>query len=129
MTFGRSLGPIKIRARIATTASSEESTPNIRALQGLARFVVSRGSRRDGIFAARGHIDRTLRTRVVARKLARRLGAALLVVTLTLVVILVRHALLEALEAFGDVSHHRREAVATEQQQQDDREDQDMPNA
>ena len=38
-------------------------------------------------------------------------------------------ARLEALQALGDVAHHRREAIAAKQQQHDDRENQDMKEA
>src|SRR6478672_1233939 len=125
MTLGRSLGPMKISARIATTASSVESTPNIADLYRLtARVVAGRRWRSGGLGRTRGHVDRVL----VARQ-ARRLLAALLVIALALLILIVGHALLEAFEALGDVAHHRREPVAAEQQQQDDREDQDMPNA
>src|SRR5690348_4245519 len=119
---------MKISARIATTASSEESTPNIAAFYGLAGFVVSR-RRCDRVGRTRSDVDRLLRADLVARQLARRLVAPLLVIAAHLVVVLVGHALLEAFDAFRDVSHHGREAVPAEQEQQDDREDQDMPNA
>src|SRR5258708_9565251 len=129
MTLGRSLGPMKISARMATTASSEESTPNMSALPGaLTGFVVPWRWRRSRLSRARRHIDRLLRAGLVARQLAR-VTAALFVVAAMLVVLLVRHALFEALEALRHVAHHRREAVAAEQQQDDDREDQDMPYA
>src|SRR6476469_2418222 len=127
MTFGRFLGPMKIRARIATTASSEESTPNMAARRRLAGLVVPRRRRGHRIGRTRRDVDRVLRTYVVAKP--RRLLTALLVIAVALVVVLVRHALLEAFQAFGDVAHHRREAVPAEQQQEDDREDQDMPDA
>src|SRR5690348_14856895 len=98
---------MKISARIATTASSEESTPNIGALsKGLAAFVVSR-RRSDGLVAARGHVDRLLRPHLIARQLAWRLVPPLLIVAALLVVVLVGHPLLEAFQPLGDVSHHR----------------------
>src|SRR6476661_2224683 len=110
MTFGRSLGPMKIKARIATTASSEESTPNMAGFYCLAGFIVSR-RRRNRLIAPRSHVDRLSRTRLVPGDLARRLVSALLVIAPTALVLIVGHPLLEALEAFGDVAHHRREAV------------------
>src|SRR5438309_6015135 len=121
MTLGKSLGPMKISARIATTASSEESTPNIARTpcgRGSTRFVVSRRRGGYGIDGTRRDVDRLGRPDLVARQLARRLSAALLVITAALVVILVGHALLEALEALCNIAHHRREAVPTEQQQE-----------
>src|SRR6476659_3079650 len=113
MTLGRSFGPMKISARMTTTASSLESIPNISALQGLAGFVVPRG-RRHGIVAPGSHVDRIARSEVVAEP--RRLGTALLVVTALLLetalvfvaallfLVLVSHPLLETLEALGDVA-------------------------
>src|SRR5205085_7234678 len=75
-----------------------------------ARLVVSRW-RSDWIGGTRSYVNR------IARQLAR-VGAALLLVALDLVVILVGHAFLEALHPLGDVLHHVRKAVAPEQEQE-----------
>src|SRR5947209_1641032 len=80
--------------------------------EGLAGLVVSR--RRCRVGRPRSHVDRLLRTSLVAWKLARRLVPALVFITANLFIILVGHALLEALEALRDVPHHRREAVSSE---------------
>src|SRR4029079_829728 len=137
MTLGRSFGPMKIKARIATTASSLESIPNMSALQGLAGFVVPGRRRwRDRLLAARSDGDRLAIGSILARELPRRLGPALLLVVAALLLkaallflILVGHPLLEAFEAVGDVAHHRGKAFAAEHQQQDDRDDENVPDA
>ena len=49
--------------------------------------------------------------------------------TTAAIVLVVGHALLEALQALRDVPHHGREAISAEQQEDDDRKDQDMPEA
>src|SRR5574338_236989 len=110
------------------SASSAESIPNMARFWRSAGFVVPRRWR-GGLGGPRSHVDRLLGARILARELPRRLVAPLLLVTMTLVIVFVGHALFEALEALGDVSHHVGEAIAAKQQQDDDREDQDMPNA
>jgi hypothetical protein len=70
-----------------------------------------------------------MRPDLIAGKLPGRLVAALFIIAAHLVVILVSHALLEALEAFGDVPHHRRETVPPEEEQDHDCKQQDVPNA
>src|SRR5881296_545401 len=127
MTRGSSLGPMKTSARTAIIASSAESNPNMADWRGLAGFVVSRRCCR--VSWPRSHVDRVARARLVTRQLARRIVAALFLIAADFLVIFIGHALLEALEAFGDVPHHRREAVSSEQKQEDDRKDQDMPDA
>src|SRR3982751_6007453 len=92
MTLGRSLGPMKISARIATTASSVESTPNT-ACSELAGFVVSRRRRwRGRLGGTWSYVDRLLRSCLIARQLAGRFVAALLVIIAPLVLVLVGHS-------------------------------------
>jgi hypothetical protein len=70
----------------------------------LAGFVVSAGRRRyDRFRRTRRNVDRITR-RLVPGQLPWRLVAALFLVAADLFVILVRHALLEAFQALGDVS-------------------------
>src|SRR5438270_13911923 len=101
MTRGSSLGPMKPSARTAIIASSAESNPNMADWRGLAGFVVSRRCCRIG--RPRSHVDRVARARLVARQLARRIGAPLALIAAGLIVIFVGHALLEAHEAFWHV--------------------------
>src|SRR4029453_15085469 len=123
MSLGSSLGPTTTIATTAMTRSSDQPISNICALQARAarprrrprfrerlnRFLLARG------FGAGGGFGGGLRALVLDD--LGLLGGGLL---------LVGHALLEALDALGDVAHQLGDLAAPEQEHEEHKDDQNV---
>src|SRR3990170_2869860 len=125
MSLGRSLGPTTTIATTAMTRSSDQPMSNMCALQGegrgtkppasvrfrLARFPAARG------LGAGGRLGGARLGGLVVDDL-RLLGGHL--------VLVLGHALLEALDALGDVAHQLGNLAAPEQKHEEHEHDQNM---